>query len=164
MTLSKAQTQTIDGRARTVRELLDKAKYSMKPLSLTEYNKLAWHLRETGQQPQDLFDPGALRVVNESWPKLDIERVHRLLGRGFILAQAVERWRARSIWVVTRADEDFPRQRKKRMREKTPPVLYGCGNRDLMDGGGLENPPSVKFQLKFQSVKLVDNSSFLIPH
>ncbi len=117
--------------------LAGKSKHSMKPLSLSEYNKLARHLRETGKQPQDLFDPGALREVNESWPKLDIERVHRLLGRGFLLAQAVEHWRARGIWVVTRADEDFPCQLKKRMREKAPPVLYGCGNRDLMDGGGL---------------------------
>ena len=117
--------------------LAGKTKHSMKPLSLTEYNKLAWHLRETGQQPQDLFDPGALREVNESWPKLDFERVHRLLGRGFLLAHAVERWRARGIWVVTRVEEDFPRRLKKQMREKTPPVLYGCGNRALIEGGGL---------------------------
>ncbi len=117
--------------------LIGKSKDSMKPLSPTEYNKLAWHLRETGQQPQDLFDPGALRVVNESWPKLDIERVHRLLGRGFLLAQVVEHWRARGIWVLTRVDEDFPHRLKKRMREKAPPVLYGCGNCGLMGGGGL---------------------------
>ena len=117
--------------------LIGKSKDSMKPLSLTEYNKLAWHLRETGQQPQDLFDSGALRVVKKSWPKLDIERVHRLLERGFLLAQVVERWRARGIWVVTRVDKDFPHRLKKRMREKAPPVLYGCGNRGLMEGGGL---------------------------
>ena len=117
--------------------LIGKSKQSMKPLSLTEYNKLAWHLRETEQQPQDLFDPGALREVNKSWPKLEIERIHRLLGRGFLLAQVVERWRARGIWVVTRVDGDYPHKLKKRMREKAPPVLYGCGNRGLMEGGGL---------------------------
>ncbi len=117
--------------------LVGKSKHSVKPLSTREYSDLARHLRETGKQPQDLFDPGALKEVDESWSKLDSERVHRLLGRGFLLAQAVERWRARGIWVVTRADEDFPRKLKKRMREKAPPVLYGCGNPGLMDGGGL---------------------------
>lgn len=114
-----------------------KTKQSVKPLSSGECRDLARHLRETGRKPKDLFTPGVAKEINESWPELDIERIHRLLDRGFLLAQVVEHWRALGIWVVTRADEDFPRQLKKRMREKAPPVLYGCGNRSLMDGGGL---------------------------
>ena len=114
-----------------------KPKRSVRPLSLGEYGQLARHLHESGRQPADLFDPGARKGLNEFRPKLDIERVHRLLGRGFLLAQAMERWQARAIWVVTRADDEYPRILKKRMREKAPPVLYGCGERNLLDRGGL---------------------------
>ena len=117
--------------------VLGKSKRSVRPLSLGEYRDLARHLRETGRQPADLLDPGTVRELTESWPKLDLERIHRLLGRGFLLAQAVERWRARAIWIVTRADGDYPRRLKRRMREQAPPVLYGCGNRGVIDGGGL---------------------------
>ena len=41
------------------------------------------------------------------------------------------------LWVVTRADHDYPRRLKKWMRDKAPPVLYGCGNRAVIDAGGL---------------------------
>ena len=114
-----------------------KSKRSVKPLSLGDYGDLARHLRETGWQPADLFEPGALKELGQSWPRVDIERLHRLLGRGFLLAEAMERWRARAIWAVTRADYDYPRRLKKRMRDKAPPVLYGCGDRATIDAGGL---------------------------
>ena len=117
--------------------LAGKSGRSAKPLSLGEYGELVRSLRETGRQPADLLDPGELKFFNEFRHRLDIDRVHRLLGRGFLLAQAVERWRARAIWVVTRADDDYPRRMKERMREKASPVLYGCGDRSMMDGGGL---------------------------
>ncbi len=114
-----------------------KSKRSVKPLSLGDYGDLARHLRKTGWQPADLFEPRALEELGQSWPRVDIERVQRLLGRGFLLAEAMERWRARAIWVVTRADYGYPRRLKKRMRDKAPPVLYGCGDRAMVDAGGL---------------------------
>ncbi len=117
--------------------LAGKTKPSASPLSLGEYCGLARHLREVGSQPADLLDPGALKELSESWPKVDIDRFDRLLARGFLLAQAVERWRARAIWVVTRADPGYPRRLKRRMREKAPPVLYGCGDLGAIDSGGL---------------------------
>jgi DNA processing protein len=61
----------------------------------------------------------------------------RLLGRGFLLSQAVERWNARAIWVVSRADADYPRRFKTRLKEDAPPLLYGCGDAALLEKGGL---------------------------
>ena len=75
--------------------------------------------------------------MRESGTNLDGERILKLLGRGFLLAQAVERWRARALWIVTRADPDYPRRLKARLRENAPPVLYGCGDRAILNGGGL---------------------------
>ncbi len=117
--------------------LAGKTKRSVKPLSLGEFCRLERHLREMENQPADLLNPELLNGLEKTRLELDFERVRRLLGRGFLLALAVERWRARAIWIVTRADHDYPKRLTKRLQEKAPPVLYGCGNRDLIDRGGL---------------------------
>jgi DNA processing protein len=59
------------------------------------------------------------------------------LGRGFLLSQVIERWQARAIWVVSRADAEYPRRLKARLREDAPAVLYGCGDMALLESGGL---------------------------
>jgi predicted Rossmann fold nucleotide-binding protein DprA/Smf involved in DNA uptake len=63
--------------------------------------------------------------------------LERLLARGFLLSQAIERWQARAIWVLSRADADYPTRLKQRLKEYAPPVLYGCGERAILDAGGL---------------------------
>jgi DNA processing protein len=54
-----------------------------------------------------------------------------------LLTQAVDHWRARTIWVLSRADADYPRRLKDFLRENAPAVLYGCGDIGLLDRGGL---------------------------
>lgn len=121
--------------------LVGRSRATVKPLSLGDYNNLVRHLHDTGMQPVDLLDSEGLRELDDSWSGLRTRRtlddVHRLLERGFLLAQALERWSARAIWVVTRPDGDYPGRLRKKMRSKAPPVLYGCGDRDALDGGGL---------------------------
>ena len=110
---------------------------SEKPLTGGEYRDFARQLRESRQEPADLLEHGALKTFEQSRTTLDLARLQRLLNRGFLLAQAMERWRARAIWVVTRADADYPRRLKTRLRGNSPPVLYGCGDPAFLDGGGL---------------------------
>ena len=108
------------------------------PLSDGEYDRLARRLRECGREPADLLrvdEAGA--VLEECASGLERDRLERLLGRGFLLGQAVERWRTRGIWVVSRADADYPRRLKKRLGKRAPPLLYGFGDRSVLDGGGL---------------------------
>lgn len=110
---------------------------SLRPLSTAEYRDFARRLGAIRREPADLLGNDARETVRESLAGLEAERIHRLLGRGFLLAQAIERWRARALWVVTRADPDYPRRLKARMRGNAPPVLYGCGDRTILDAGGL---------------------------
>ena len=110
---------------------------SPKPLAAGEYNRLARRLRELRRQPADLLDDGARTLLEECRLDLDPERLDRLLDRGFLLSQAMERWRTRALWVTSRADAEYPRRLKRRLREQAPPVLYGCGNREDLDTGGL---------------------------
>ena len=117
-------------------------KTTLRPLSLKrEYSELARRLREIGREPADLIGAEARFVLDECLA-LPGQRIHRdriesLLGRGVQLSLAVEGWQTRAIWVVSRADHGYPRRLKARLREKAPPILYGCGDRSFLDSGGL---------------------------
>lgn len=102
-----------------------------------EYKRLARHLREIQRQPADLVSSDAADLRRACQSVIDESRLQRLLGRGFLLSQVIERWQARAIWVVSRADADYPRRLKARLREDAPAVLYGCGDISLLESGGL---------------------------
>jgi DNA processing protein len=106
-------------------------------LSPGEYKRLARHLREIQRQPADLVSPDAADLMRACQPVIDEARLQSLLGRGFLLSQVIERWQARAIWVVSRADAEYPRRLKVRLREDAPAVLYGCGDMALLESGGL---------------------------
>jgi DNA processing protein len=106
-------------------------------LSPGEYKRLAQHLRELKHQPSDLLSPEADELLRKCQAIVDASRLERLLGRGFLLSQVIERWQARAIWVVSRADPEYPRRLKLRLREDSPAVLYGCGDLALLETGGL---------------------------
>jgi predicted Rossmann fold nucleotide-binding protein DprA/Smf involved in DNA uptake len=106
-------------------------------LSPGEYKRLARHLREIQRQPADLLSPDAAEILRACQPVIDESRLKKLLGRGFLLSQVIERWHARAIWVVSRADAEYPRRLKARLREDAPAVLYGCGDMALLETGGL---------------------------
>lgn len=102
-----------------------------------EYNWLARTLRDKQSQPADLLGPESSVLVKACESAIDTARLERLLGRGFLLSQAVERWQTRAIWVVSRAEPSYPKRLKTRLKEQTPPILYGCGDAAILDTGGL---------------------------
>src|SRR2546425_6988970 len=106
-------------------------------LTLGEYNRLARLLREKQKQPADLIGSDAGETIGICAAVFGLERLETLLGRGFLLSQAVERWNARAVWIASRADASYPRRLKTRLKEDAPPVLYGCGDAALLDIGGL---------------------------
>lgn len=106
-------------------------------LSLGDYNRLARILREKHKQPADLIAPDAQELIEVCAQPFGRARLNALLGRGFLLSQAVERWNARAIWVISRADAQYPKRLKTRLKEDAPPLLYGCGNIALLEKGGL---------------------------
>jgi DNA processing protein len=106
-------------------------------LSAGDYNRLARMLRERQKQPADLIGPDAQEVIKLCGQPFGRSRLEALLGRGFLLSQAVDRWNARTIWVISRADASYPKRLKTRLKEDAPPVLYGCGDLALLEKGGL---------------------------
>ena len=102
-----------------------------------EYKRLARFLRDKQREPADLLVPDARGLLEECQQLGGGDRLKSLLARGFLLSQAVERWQTRAIWVVSRADAEYPRRLKGRLKEDAPPVLYGCGDAAVLDTGGL---------------------------
>src|SRR4051812_36278880 len=106
-------------------------------LSLGEYNKLTRILREKLKQPADLIGSDGQDLIELCARPFGRVRLDALLSRGFLLSQAVERWNARAIWVISRADSRYPKRLKARLKEDAPPLLYGCGEIALLEKGGL---------------------------
>lgn len=114
------------GKVRTRAELLKQSEYS----NLTSF------LRQEGFQPSDLLRTQSA-VLRQAENLFVPGRLTSLLSRGFQLAQALDYWSARSIWVVSRADAGYPKRIKSRLKHEAPPIMYGCGDLDLVDNGGL---------------------------
>ena len=102
-----------------------------------EYGRLAVFLHEVQRSPGDLLTADADGLLRQCQGVVDGDRLRKLLGRGFLLSQAVERWQTRAIWVVTSADASYPHQLKERLKENAPAVLYGCGDAPILETGGL---------------------------
>ncbi|MFW5972815.1 MAG: DNA-processing protein DprA [Bacteroidota bacterium] len=106
-------------------------------LKPAEYKKLARLLLKLKRQPADFLGPQVEELIEETASVVEADRARGLLGRGFALAQALDRWEQRSIWVVSRADAHYPSRLKKRLGEDAPPVLYGVGHASILEQGGL---------------------------
>lgn len=108
------------------------------PLSPREYGELAKWLNGHSLRPSDLMGPAApnwLMIAHEV--KLERRRIEFLLGRGTGMALALERWSRGGLWVISRGDPAFPKRLKQRLKHSAPPLLYGAGNKALLEAGGL---------------------------
>ncbi|MGL5335859.1 MAG: DNA-processing protein DprA, partial [Enterovibrio sp.] len=109
-----------------------------KPLTNTEWGRFALWLKEKSINPADLLgaDPN---VLLSGWrdERISTERILQLLNRGHSFALAVEKWRRVGLWLVTRSDPEYPKRLKQRLKTASPPVLFGCGNKALLNAGGL---------------------------
>jgi len=108
---------------------------TIKPLSLTEYNKLTDWLRNKGLRPSNLFDLDT-QIQNSSFP-FDYTRFSSLLYRGGIMAVELESWLNTGGWIISRADEQYPQRLKKVLGRNSPPLFFGIGSRCFLSTGGV---------------------------
>ncbi|MDE2715470.1 MAG: DNA-processing protein DprA [Chloroflexota bacterium] len=109
-----------------------------RPLTGLEWNRLASSLRDHGIEPKTLLEENPEDLL-PGWDDTSVNwtRLSSLLGRGMALGMALEKWERAGLWIIARSDEDYPERLRKRLKEKRPPVLFGCGSRDLLADGGL---------------------------
>lgn len=110
----------------------------VKPLTNAEWGRFALWLKSKSITPADLLVPDPKPLLN-GWSdlKVDSDRIVQLLSRGHSLALAVEKWQRAGLWVVTRSDPEYPWRLKQRLKTDSPPVLFGCGNKALLNASGL---------------------------
>ena len=108
-----------------------------KPLTVTEYARLAEWMKIHQRRPSDLLSE-KLEVALEGWQdkKIDLGRIRRLLDRGNAMAIALQKWQNAGIWILTRADTDYPARLKKKLGQKAPPLLYGAGEKWILKNRG----------------------------
>jgi len=102
-----------------------------------EFNYLARHLEHLGVELSDLISGQASALIRACSDVVAGERLEQLLERSFLLGPVVESWQARSIWVTSRADAQYPEALRVKLGERAPGLLYGCGDQNLLDTGGL---------------------------
>jgi len=109
-----------------------------KPLTPKEWGRFAEWLIQRDLTPERLLR-GNLNDLLDGWhdKTVSVERVSALLNRGSALAISMEKWLRSGLWVMDRSDPDYPRRLKQRLRGDSPAILFGCGNRALLNSGGL---------------------------
>ncbi len=110
------------------------------PLTLGDYNEVARWLRDRGQRPADLLNASAAEV-GAAFPaghsRITRERLTLLLSRGVALGFEQERWSQQGIWVISRADEMYPKYLRQRLGGNAPVLLYGVGSAALLGAPAL---------------------------
>ncbi|MFC1495260.1 DNA-processing protein DprA [Thermodesulfobacteriota bacterium] len=106
------------------------------PLSHTEYSSLVNWLIRGKMRPADLLEKEYIADASNG-AGIEKKRLESLLGRGVKLGFAVEEWQRNGIWIISRSDEDYPTRYKSHLKDKAPPLLFGAGDRSLLNGGGL---------------------------
>ena len=111
---------------------------SAKPLTPKEWGRFAVWLKDHALTPEQLITSHPKNLL-EGWSdrQITLDRLDGLLNRGSALAIAMEKWLRAGLWVMTRSDTDYPSRLKKRLGTDSPAVFYGCGNRSLLNSGGL---------------------------
>ena len=109
------------------------------PLTALEYGSFASWLKCLGAQPKDLFH--SFDALIEKWQnpkgKITKDRLQYLLGRGMAMGLALEKWQSAGIWILARSDSEYPKRLKARLGETAPAILFGVGNKALLNAGGL---------------------------
>lgn len=105
------------------------------PLNQRDYTQVVQWLRGKNLRPSDLLVPDHVTPLAQD-SGLDEQRLRALLQRGVLLGFAVERWNQSGIWVICRSDRDYPKRYWDHLKDKAPPILFGAGDRTLLQGGG----------------------------
>lgn len=105
----------------------------IKPLEPREWSELARKLMERQMEPKALFqlsDPELRDALGMEDAAL--ERIKRLLNREGSLAFALNHLQDAGVFVVTRADAQYPKRLKAALGNTCPPLFYYAGELSLL--------------------------------
>jgi predicted Rossmann fold nucleotide-binding protein DprA/Smf involved in DNA uptake len=112
------------------------SKSAARPLSFQEYGTFAAWLKDQGKRPDDLLKLDVAKPNFANSP-IDKKRLFVLLERGPLLDHVLQKWMKNGIWVITRSDAAYPKRLKERLGRSAPALLFGCGEAQLLEKGGI---------------------------
>jgi len=105
-------------------------------LTLREWDALARKIHDSGiRYPRSLLGLSAEDLANRlGLIASEAERIAQLLARGGSIALELEHLAATGIWCLTRADESYPSRLRTTLKHQAPPVLFGAGKLEILEG------------------------------
>lgn len=132
-----------------------------KPLTENGYGYFACWLNQNGFKPEDLLTPDDFDKIFLRWegelthkkPKETVDfaklnqtisgitykRMKALVSRGASLSLALDKWFSVGIWIMDRQHPNYPKAIKISLKHKSPALLFGIGNKELL------NQPAIGF-------------------
>jgi predicted Rossmann fold nucleotide-binding protein DprA/Smf involved in DNA uptake len=109
------------------------------PLTRREWNRLARKIQASSlRHPESLLGLEAAQIQKElDLDESEATRLAELLQRNHALEIELERLADHGIYVLTRADRDYPQRYRERLKESTPVVLFYAGEAALLGQPGI---------------------------
>ena len=105
----------------------------VRPLETAEWSSLAARMVEIGVAPENLLsfnEQDFVEILGES-PK-NAQRMLRLMDRSASLAFDLAECESKGIQIITRADEEYPKQLKNKLHRLCPPLFYCAGDLSIL--------------------------------
>ena len=104
---------------------------SLKPFSLGEWNLFLDDILKVKEEPSIVFSDDSSWKERLHYSDGQIERINGLISRGARVAFELDRLEKKGIKVVTLVDSDYPVLLRRKLKKKTPPLLFYAGNLEL---------------------------------
>ncbi len=103
------------------------------PLQPKEWSELALNLKNKKYQPYQLLDFND-DIINElELDEVLKNRIRALISRSSALTFDLAKYEKLGIKSLTRADKNYPKLLKDKLGNSCPPILYYCGNLELLN-------------------------------
>ena len=102
-----------------------------KPFSLGEWNQFLDKVIDMKLDPSVVLSNDMGMLTQLKYSSNEIERIKKLVSRGGAVAFEIDDLSNKGIEVITLFDADYPVLLKRKLKRKTPPILYYAGDINL---------------------------------
>ncbi len=109
------------------------ANQNINPFKPSEWSVFAEKLMRAGLTPKSLISMSVSeysRLLNLGYE--ECKRIEKLLARKNFLFTEIKKYADMGIYIITRADAEYPAMLKLKLRQNCPPLFYCFGNLDIL--------------------------------
>ena len=104
---------------------------------MKEWNEFLDNVTQHGEQPSVVIHSDTNFFKETGYNQEFTERMKKLLSRGGAIAFALDELTKKGIDIVTLFDHDYPKLLKRKLKRKSPPVLFYSGDISLAQKIGI---------------------------